>query len=162
MKDALSPDQGRARNIFRVDGDHRTQSYDFSFVASEINAFDLMTGAFEGSIPINVGAGNTPGRLWGLMFGSGAGNGGDANTLYFNDEINGETGGLFGALMVPAPATRLLLGTGSSRRPGDARAGSSARRLCILHGRPGHPRRPPSVRSGMNVEAGSLPFPVIA
>ena len=111
MKDALSPDQGRARNIFRVDGDHRTQSYNFSFVASEINAFDLMTGAFEGSIPINVGAGNTPGGLWGLTFGSGAGNGGNANTLYFNDGINGETGGLFGALMVPAPATLLLLGT---------------------------------------------------
>ena len=84
----------------------------FSFVASEINAFDSMTGAFEGSIPINVGAGNTPGGLWGLMFGSGAGNGGDANTLYFNDGINGETGGLFGALAVPAPATLLLLGTG--------------------------------------------------
>ena len=55
----------------------------FSFAASEINAFDPMTGAFEGSIPIDVGAGNTPGGLWGLMFGSGAGNGGDPNTLYF-------------------------------------------------------------------------------
>ena len=84
----------------------------FSFVASEINAFDAMTGAFEGSIPINVGAGNTPGGLWGLMFGSGAGNGGDANTLYFNAGLNGEAGGLFGALAVPAPATLLLLGAG--------------------------------------------------
>src|SRR5215469_6840093 len=37
----------------------------FSFVASEINAFDPMTGAFEGSIPINVGVGNTPGRVVG-------------------------------------------------------------------------------------------------
>src|SRR5215468_5374407 len=45
----------------------------FSFVASEINAFDAVTGAFEGTIPINVGAGNTPGGLWGFMFGSGAG-----------------------------------------------------------------------------------------
>ena len=84
----------------------------FSFVASEINAFDPMMGEFEGSIPINVGAGNTPGGLWGLMFGSGAGNGGDANTLYFNDGLDGETHGLFGALAVPAPATLLLLGTG--------------------------------------------------
>jgi uncharacterized protein (TIGR03118 family) len=51
----------------------------FSFVASEINAFDPLTGAFQGTIPIDVGAGNTPGGLWALEFGSGAGNGGDAN-----------------------------------------------------------------------------------
>lgn len=73
----------------------------FSFVASEINAFDPLTGAFQGTIPIDVGAGNTPGGLWALEFGSGAGNGGDANTLYFNDGINGEANGLFAALEVP-------------------------------------------------------------
>jgi uncharacterized protein (TIGR03118 family) len=84
----------------------------FSFAASEINAFDPVTGAFEGSIPINVGPGNTPGGLWGIMFGSGAGSGGNANTLYFNDGLNGETGGLFAAILVPEPATFLLLGTG--------------------------------------------------
>ena len=82
----------------------------FSFVASEINAFDPVTGAFQGTIPIDVGAGNTPGGLWALIFGSGAGNGGDANALYFNDGINGELNGLFAALQVPEPSSMALLG----------------------------------------------------
>jgi len=84
----------------------------FSFAESRINAFDAVTGLFEGSIPINVGAGNTPGGLWGLLFGSGAGNGGDSNTLYFADGINGETAGLFGAITfaaVPEPTILPLL-----------------------------------------------------
>jgi len=86
----------------------------FSFAASVINAFDPVTGAFRGSIPIDVGA-NSPGGLWGLMFGSGAGSGGDANTLYFLDGINGETAGLFAAVAaVPEPGTFALLGVGLS------------------------------------------------
>jgi uncharacterized protein (TIGR03118 family) len=85
----------------------------FSFASSVINAFDPLTGAFLGSIPIDVGAGNTPGGLWALMFGSGAGNGGDANTLYFLDGINGETAGLMGAVVaVPEPEIVALLGVG--------------------------------------------------
>jgi hypothetical protein len=47
------------------------------------------------------------------MFGSGAGNGGDANTLYFLDGINGETAGLFGAVAaVPEPEIVALLSVG--------------------------------------------------
>jgi uncharacterized protein (TIGR03118 family) len=85
----------------------------FSFASSVINAFDPLTGLFQGSIPIDVGAGNTPGGLWGLMFGSGAGSGGDANTLYFLDGVNGETAGLFGAVQaVPEPEILMLLGVG--------------------------------------------------
>ena len=85
----------------------------FSFAASEINAFDPVTGALRGTIPVNVGAGNTPGGLWALMFGSGAGNGGAANILYFTDGINGETAGLFGAIAaVPEPAEFGLLTAG--------------------------------------------------
>jgi uncharacterized protein (TIGR03118 family) len=85
----------------------------FSFASSVINAFDPVTGAFRGSIPIDVGAANTTGGLWGLMFGSGAGNGGDANTLYFLDGINGETAGLFGAVAaVPEPEVVTLFGVG--------------------------------------------------
>ena len=44
----------------------------FSFMASEINVFDPLTGTFLGTIPINVGMGNTPGGLWALEFGAGA------------------------------------------------------------------------------------------
>ena len=40
----------------------------------------------------------------------GAGNGGDANTLYFSNGINGELHGLFAALQVPEPSSMALLG----------------------------------------------------
>jgi hypothetical protein len=40
----------------------------FSFLNSGINAFDPVTGMFEGTIPINVGAGNTPRRVMGAWF----------------------------------------------------------------------------------------------
>lgn len=69
----------------------------FSFLHSEIDAFDLQTHQFEGTIPISAGSGNTPGGLWTLTFG-GSGNDGSPNTLYFTDGIDGETHGLFGAI----------------------------------------------------------------
>ncbi|MGE3783780.1 MAG: PEP-CTERM sorting domain-containing protein, partial [Alphaproteobacteria bacterium] len=80
----------------------------FSFVASEINAFDPLTGLFEGTIPIDPGRGNTAGGLWGLIFGNG-GNGGNPNVLYFADGINGERDGLFAAISVPEPSSLMLL-----------------------------------------------------
>jgi uncharacterized protein (TIGR03118 family) len=69
----------------------------FSFLHSEINAFDPTTGKFRGTIRINVGKGQKPGGLWSLKFGVGGSNG-DPNTLYFSDGINGEADGLFGAI----------------------------------------------------------------
>jgi uncharacterized protein (TIGR03118 family) len=86
----------------------------FSFVESEINAFNPTTGAFLGTIPVDPGSGNTPGGLWALDFGIGGMNG-DPHTLYFNDGIDGETHGLFAALSVaavPEPSTLALLGAG--------------------------------------------------
>jgi hypothetical protein len=63
----------------------------------------LTTGMFEGTIPIDVGFGNTPGGLWALGFGTG-GNNGSPDTLFFTDGINGEANGLFGAInVVPGP-----------------------------------------------------------
>jgi uncharacterized protein (TIGR03118 family) len=69
----------------------------FSYLHSEINAFDPRTHQFEGTIPISAGSGNTPGGLWDLTFGGG-GNNGSPNILYFTDGIDGETHGLFGAI----------------------------------------------------------------
>jgi hypothetical protein len=43
--------------------------------SSEINAFNPTTGAFEGMIPVDVGAGNTAGGLWALNFGIGGDSG---------------------------------------------------------------------------------------
>jgi uncharacterized protein (TIGR03118 family) len=73
----------------------------FSFVASEINAFDPTTGMFEGTIPINIGS-NMPGGLWALGFGTGGSNG-SPDTLFFTDGINSERDGLFAALNVSVP-----------------------------------------------------------
>lgn len=81
----------------------------FSFDNGEINAFNSTTGAFEGAIPIDIGT-NSPGGLWDLMFGNG-GAGGNPDTLYFSDGLNGEQDGLLGAFSVPEPASVLMFGT---------------------------------------------------
>jgi len=83
----------------------------FSFLESEINAFDSITGAFLGSIPINTGSASA-GGLWQIGFGTGGSNG-SPNTLYFTDGINGERGGLFGAITaVPEPISLSLFSAG--------------------------------------------------
>jgi uncharacterized protein (TIGR03118 family) len=69
----------------------------FSFLHSEINAFDRQTHKLVGTIPISAGSGQTPGGLWTLTFGGG-GRDGSPNTLYFTDGIDGEAHGLFGAI----------------------------------------------------------------
>jgi uncharacterized protein (TIGR03118 family) len=77
----------------------------FSYLHSEINAFDPQTHKLVGTIPISAGSGQTPGGLWALTFGGG-GRDGSPNTLYFTDGIDGETHGLFGAITsVPLAGT---------------------------------------------------------
>jgi uncharacterized protein (TIGR03118 family) len=87
----------------------------FSYVNSEIFAYNPTTettGPALGMIPIDPGAGNTPGGLWALNFGIGGSNG-DPNTLYFTDGIDSENHGLFAALdvAVPEPSGLAILGT---------------------------------------------------
>jgi uncharacterized protein (TIGR03118 family) len=85
----------------------------FSFGASEINAFDPTNWNFMGTIPVDVGS-QMPGGLWSLSFGGG-GLDGSPNVLYFTDGINSEGDGLFGAIAsVPEPSTwaMMLIGLG--------------------------------------------------
>jgi hypothetical protein len=91
-----------------------------SEVNSEINAFNPTTGSYEGTIPIDVGSGNTPGGLWSLRFGIGGSNG-SPDTHYFTDGINGQADGLFGAISVaPEPPSAITAGNGNNTvSPGD-------------------------------------------
>ncbi len=71
----------------------------FSYLHTEINAFDPVSGAYLGTL--TDGSGNPllsgDNGLWDLTFGIG-GNGGDPNTLYFVTGLNAEANGLFGAI----------------------------------------------------------------
>jgi uncharacterized protein (TIGR03118 family) len=71
----------------------------FSYLFTEINAFDPVSGAYLGTL--TDGSSNTllagDNGLWDLTFGIG-GNGGDPNTLYFATGLNDENDGLFGAI----------------------------------------------------------------
>jgi uncharacterized protein (TIGR03118 family) len=80
----------------------------FSYVDSEINAFNVSTGAYEGTIPIDTGTA-TAGGLWDLTFGNGV-SGGSTNVLYFADGINAEADGLFAAITVAEPSGVAMLG----------------------------------------------------
>jgi hypothetical protein len=75
----------------------------FSYVAGEINAYDPVSGAYQGTLADENGNTLLAGSqgLWYLTFGNG-GNGGLADTLYFTAGLNAETDGLFGAI-IPTP-----------------------------------------------------------
>jgi uncharacterized protein (TIGR03118 family) len=81
----------------------------FSYINSEISAYDPTTGTLLGTIPIDDGGAH--GGLWALEFGN-TGMNGSPNILYFTDGVNGENDGLFAALAaVPEPSGLALLGT---------------------------------------------------
>jgi uncharacterized protein (TIGR03118 family) len=84
----------------------------FSFVRSEINAFDPVTGAYLGTLSDLGGNAILDPGLWALTFGNG-GSGGSLDTLYITAGIQGQQHGLFAAIdAVPEPSTVILLGLG--------------------------------------------------
>jgi uncharacterized protein (TIGR03118 family) len=85
-----------------------------NFGDGRINAFDPLTGAYQGALPDSMGQPLAIDGLHGLNFGNGA-NGGDAGTLYFAAGISnsGVIHGLFGSIAaVPTPAAVWLFGSG--------------------------------------------------
>ena len=69
-----------------------------NFGNGHINAFDPDSGKFLSKVRDPKGKAILIDGLWTIRFGSGTGNGGSANTLYFTAGLNGETDGLFGSL----------------------------------------------------------------
>jgi uncharacterized protein (TIGR03118 family) len=69
-----------------------------NFGNGHINAFDPDSGKFLGKVRDHKGKAIVIDGLWTITFGSGNGNGGSANTLYFTAGPNDETDGLFGSL----------------------------------------------------------------
>jgi uncharacterized protein (TIGR03118 family) len=77
---------------------------------TEINAYNLTTGAWAGTLTLNNGQPFSATELWGLSFGNGT-SGGSTDTLYFTAGLDNNTGGLFGAISVesvPEPSSALL------------------------------------------------------
>jgi hypothetical protein len=74
-----------------------------------INAYDPVSFALKGQVTDATGAPIANPGLWEIVFGAGTTSGGtpattgDPNTLYFAAGINGEQGGLFGAITAAAP-----------------------------------------------------------
>ena len=88
-----------------------------NFGDGRINAYDPITGVFQGALLQPNGTPLEIDGLWGLIAGNG-GNGGDPNTLYFTAGIEDEAHGLFGSIAVapvtatPEPGTAVLLAAG--------------------------------------------------
>jgi uncharacterized protein (TIGR03118 family) len=80
----------------------------FSFALSEINAFNPVTGAFDGSLFVSSPFASN--GIWALEFGNGTS--APSNALLFAVGINGEADGLVGIFLTPEPASIALVGLG--------------------------------------------------
>ena len=74
---------------------------------TEINAYNLTTGAFAGTLTLNTGQPFSVTELWALSFGNGGG-AGSKDTLFFTAGLDNNTNGLFGAISVPEPSSAVL------------------------------------------------------
>ena len=74
-----------------------------NFGDGKINAFNITTGAFLGTLNDELGSPIIIPGLWAITFGNGVG-GGDTSALYFNAGYDGERHGLFGSLRSSTPA----------------------------------------------------------
>ena len=75
---------------------------------TEINAYNLTTGGFAGTLTLNTGQPFSATELWALSFGNGGG-AGSPNTLFFTAGLDNNTNGLFGAISsVPEPSSAVL------------------------------------------------------
>ena len=81
-----------------------------NFGDGTINVFDLDTNTFLAQLLASDGNPLVIDGLWALIAGSGAGNGGSSQAIYFSAGPDGETHGLFGVIAVPEPGTLALLG----------------------------------------------------
>lgn len=68
------------------------------FGSGKILAFDAVTGQFQGKLKDQNNQVIAMTGLWGLAFGAGDQTSGAANTLFFNQGLNGGNDGLFGTL----------------------------------------------------------------
>jgi uncharacterized protein (TIGR03118 family) len=78
---------------------------------TEINAYNLTTGAYEGTLMLNTGLPFSETELWALSFGTGGSEGGSTNTLFFTAGLDGNTNGLFGSITVssvPEPSSAVI------------------------------------------------------
>jgi uncharacterized protein (TIGR03118 family) len=75
-----------------------------NFGDGTINAFDATSFAFKGQLQDSTGKPIQNDSLWEILFGANAA--GDPNTLYFSAGVNGEKGGLFGAIAATGTAVR--------------------------------------------------------
>ena len=73
-----------------------------NFDDGKINAFNITTGAFLGTLNDELGNPIIIPGLWAISFGNGVG-GGDTSALYFNAGYDGERHGLFGSLRSSTP-----------------------------------------------------------
>jgi hypothetical protein len=74
-----------------------------NFGDGRINAFELATGTWLGTVNDTNGSPFSIDGLWGIAFGNGA-NGGDLHSLYFTAGLNGEADGLFASLTPVQPS----------------------------------------------------------